>query len=133
MTRLERTLEIKILLTVVLWCLPLLFFPQQWFAYFGFPRPRPQIWIRLLGAAYLALVVCYQYGLTAFRRGGDPTPTVMVAIVSNGGAAAILTLFGLAGLWNDWGPLAQAYMWMSAAITWSLALAVWWFQGDRRA
>jgi len=132
MTRLERTLEIKILLTLILWCIPLLFFPQQWFMYFGFPRPRPQIWARLLGAAYFALIVGYQYGLTAFRRGSDPTPTVMMAAVSNGTAATILTLFGIAGRWAEWGPVAQAYMWLSTAATWILTLAVLRFRTDRR-
>ena len=69
MKTLSKVLFIKILLTVFIWCIPLLFYPATWLHWLGFPVPEPQIFLRLLGMAYTALVVGYCFGLrTAMKN-----------------------------------------------------------------
>jgi hypothetical protein len=113
-------LKFKILCTVVLWALPLLFAPPSWFVRMGMPEPRPIVFIRLLGAAYIALVVGYANGLYRLHRGGDARNAVWLGIVSNGSAFLILLRYGMAGEWGEWGPWARAYMWGSAFVTASI-------------
>lgn len=111
--RLWHVITVKIVITVLFWCLPLLIGPKVLFEWVGVPLPAPAVFIRLLGAAYAALVVAYYYGLIEARSGGSATPTVRMGIVSNGLAAVILGLFGANNSWADWSSLAQAYMWLS--------------------
>jgi hypothetical protein len=47
-----------------------------------------------------------------------------MGIVSNGLASAVLVFSGLSGTWTDWPGYAQAVMWLSAAITFAIALAL---------
>jgi hypothetical protein len=105
----------KIAITLVLWCPPLLFFPPSWFKRLGVPAPEPIVFARLLGAAFLALVVVYWHGWTESRPGNVPAVVVRAGLVSNGLAALILTGYGLAGYWREWGRVGRAYMWVSAA------------------
>ncbi len=51
MTILSVVLLIKIMFTLIFWCIPLLFFPASLFFRIGFPQPQPIIFVRLLGAA----------------------------------------------------------------------------------
>ncbi len=55
MRDLDFVLRAKIALTVVAWCIPLLLFPASLLARLGFPIPTPDVFVRLLGMAYLAL------------------------------------------------------------------------------
>ena len=61
---LEWTLKAKIVLTAALWSLPLTLLPEyvvhHWI---GLPSNVPTVFYRLLGAAYLALLVGYLHGL----------------------------------------------------------------------
>lgn len=114
---LQRVLTIKIAVTLVFWCIPLLLAPCAVFSWIGMPCPEPEVFIRLLGAAYGSLVVSYLHGLAEARAGGPAVAAVRVGIVSNGAAAVILAWFGLAGSWATWGGPAQAYMWLSLLAT----------------
>jgi hypothetical protein len=114
---LQRVLVIKIAITLAFWCIPLLLATCDVFSWIGMPCPEPEVFTRLLGAAYGSLVVSYFYGLEEARAGGPALVAVRVGIVSNGAAAAILAWFGLAGSWATWGRLAQAYMWLSLLAT----------------
>lgn len=113
MTALSRVLVAKIALTVVAWCVPLLLFPASLLETLGFPVPEPQLFLRLLGMAYTALVVGYTFGLRASQRGEYPNNVVWVGIVSNGGAAGILAVAAAMGGWASWGAFAQLVMWGS--------------------
>ncbi len=111
---LSALLKIKIALTLLAWVLPLFALPQGLYSELGFPDPMPLIFLRLLAMAYLALVAGYWLGLLQLNRGVYPWHPVIVGIVSNGGACAVLLLALLAGSWSDWGSLARAYMNLSA-------------------
>lgn len=110
-------LRVKIFCTLIFWVLPLLFCPTSWFVRVGMPEPRPMVFVRLLGAAYAALVVGYVSGLRGLHRGDDVRNTVWVGITSNGSASLILLLFGITGAWEGWGIWARIYMWISALLT----------------
>ena len=120
MKTLARVLGTKIVLTVVLWAAPLLFFPTSLLALFGIPVPDEMAFIRLLGAAYWALIVGYSFGLVEIRRGHHPTGIVWMGIASNGLACVILLWFGATGGFASWPPRGQAFMWLSAALTLTL-------------
>ncbi len=111
--KLSNVLTAKIIITIVAWCIPALLFPVSLLSKLGFPAPDPIIYIRLLGMACVALVVGYWFGLVAVRRGEYPEAPVWVGIVSNGGAAIILALYGFSGYWQNWGSFAQFMMWGS--------------------
>jgi len=122
--KLWHVIAAKIVITLLLWCFPLLLGPKALFEWVGVPLPEPEVFIRLLGAAYAALVVAYYHGLIEARAGGSSAATVRMGIVSNGLAAAILGIFGVGGAWAAWSSLAQGYMWFSfvAAILITLGL-----------
>jgi hypothetical protein len=82
------------------------------------------LFLRLLGAAFLALVVGYTSGLRRLGRGEDVRNVVWIGITSNGLASSILLLSGMTGGWNEWGILAQSYMWVSAFATALLTLGL---------
>lgn len=113
---LQAVLWVKIVATV-LWAAPLLFFPRSVFRRIGFPEPEPMLFVRLLGAAFLALLVGYARGLGIANGGGYPANTVLVGLVSNGLACAILVLHGLTGAYAGWGRPARVFMWVSAFLT----------------
>ena len=113
MIQLWHVIAAKIAITLVLWCLPLLFAPKTFFEWVGIPFSDPGIFYRLLGSAYAALIVAYWYGLIEARSGTTPISTVHMGIVSNGIAAIILGASGFRGDWSTWSFLAKAYMWFS--------------------
>jgi hypothetical protein len=113
---LRATLILKIFLTIC-WSAALLFLSGTQFEYLGMPQPAPILFTRLLGAAFLALLVGYALGLRDLQRGKMPINTMLVGIVSNGLACVLLVYFGLKGTWSEWGALAQYSMWGSAIFT----------------
>jgi hypothetical protein len=118
MMPLRAVLWFKIGVTVLLWALPLLFAPRGVFRRLGFPDPGPaMVFMRLLGAAFVALLVAYVQGLGALGRGESTADTVAVGAVSNGLACLVILLYGVAGAYADWGRAARAYMWISALAT----------------
>ncbi|MEO1308674.1 MAG: hypothetical protein AAFV38_12315 [Pseudomonadota bacterium] len=104
---LKAVLICKIALTLLFWALPLLVFPSTLLGFFITPLPEPLIYLRLLGLAYLALTVAYIGGLVEAFRGGFPMTTVLMGLVSNGGAAILLLVYLLSEavqpvLWASW-------------------------------
>lgn len=91
----------------------------------GIPAPEPLIFVRLLGAAYLALLVGYYMGLRGLDKGESPIQAVYMGIASNGLACLLLAYFGATGAWSSWGIAARIFMWLSAfgafAMTFSLS------------
>jgi hypothetical protein len=113
MNNLAKVLIAKIVLTIVAWCVPPLFFPRSVFLWLGFPEPTPLVFLRLLGMAYTALVVGYAFGLRDALKGQWPLGVVAMGLVSNGGACLLLAACGLAGAWAEWGVFARIFMWGS--------------------
>jgi len=113
---LKATLILKILLTIG-WSASLLFLSGTQFEKLGVPEPHPLLFTRLLGAAFLALLLGYALGLRDLYRGEIPVNTMLVGIVSNGLACVILVYFGFQGTWSTWGNVAGYCMWGSALFT----------------
>lgn len=116
MSLLKATLILKILLTIA-WSASLLLLSKTQFEKLGVPEPKPVLFTRLLGAAFLALLLGYALGLRDLYRGEMPVTTVLVGIVSNGLACVILVYFGFQGMWSKWGKVARYCMWCSAIFT----------------
>jgi len=119
MRALTLLLKIKVSVTVLAWCLPLLLLPSSALVWLGFPEPSAVVFLRLLAIAYSALVVGYVLALMQVRRGQYPWATIWVGIVSNGGACIVLTVAAISGAWSNWGLFAQVFM---VASTWGTGL-----------
>jgi hypothetical protein len=122
-TALKRVLAAKIVLTTVLWAAPALLLPPGWFPLFGIPEPpvAQLVFVRLLGAAYAALVVGYAL---AWRAPARHPGAVLVGIVSNGLAALVILSVGAGGGFATWDTLGAVYIWSSAVVTAGLATAL---------
>ena len=114
---LARTLAVKIVLTAVLWGMPLLLLPESLMHRLGLPATVPTMFYRLLGTAYTALLVEYLYGLHALRSGGYPAGTVRVGLVSNIAACLVLYQAWYGGVWDTWPFTARALMMVSLFAT----------------
>jgi len=120
---LRRTLAAKTLITLTLWAGPALFLPAPWFPLFGIPQPpiAQLVFVRLLGAAYVALCVGYAI---AWRTPGRHPGAILVGIVSNGLAALAILSVGSAGGFDSWSPLGAAYIWGSCLAAAGVAIAL---------
>lgn len=116
MRLLKIALVLKILLTIG-WSASLLGLSKTQLKKLGMPAPEPMVFARLLGAAFLALLVGYLLGLWNLIHGEKPLNTVLVGITSNGLACLLLLYFGFRGEWNKWGKIARYCMWASAVFT----------------
>jgi hypothetical protein len=113
MQALRSVLMAKILITVFLWCVPLLLLPEKLLSDWNFKVPQPDVFLRLLGAAYLALAIGYIAAWRAASRDIYPQSTVWVGIVSNGGAFIVMLL--KRGDWQSWEGFPSLFMWGSMA------------------
>ncbi|MEO1037430.1 MAG: hypothetical protein AAFX44_17870 [Pseudomonadota bacterium] len=121
---LRRVLQIKIVVTLLLWGPPLLVAPDSLIAWMGFPPLEPALFRRLLGAAYIALVIGYGNGLAEIAAARYPSGTVAMGIVSNGLAAVLLWGSLLIGEAQSWANLAPTYIAVSAIATTALTAAL---------
>ena len=106
----------KILLTLF-WFFPLLFLSKNRLEELGVPEINPLVFVRLLGAAFFALLVGYVLGLYDLTQGRFPKNTVVVGIASNGLASLILIYFIAAGRLNEWQGIARTAMKASMVLT----------------
>jgi len=130
MDNLSKVLLIKILATVLIWCIPLLFFPESVFIWIGFPSSiisTTLLFYRLLAWAYIALCVGYTFALIESIKGKRLISTIWTGIVSNGGACIILLIYGCIGTWANWGLLAQIILWGSIVVTGLITLGLYSF------
>jgi hypothetical protein len=121
---LSAVLTVKIIFTILLWVVPLLLFPTVWLHHLGFPVPEPQIFLRLLGMAYLALAVGYAFGLRSALRGIYPVGVVWTGIVSNGGAFLLLAIAAIHKVWASWEGVAGKAMWISLVATGAITVGL---------
>jgi hypothetical protein len=124
---------VKIAVTVLLWCIPLLLLPSVALESLGFEVPQPEIFLRLLGMAYAALVLSYWFGLRATWRGQYPAAAVWVGTVSNGGACALLIIAVVQGVGDSWCVGARLFLWISMMVTGLIALSLVVFGLGRRS
>jgi hypothetical protein len=120
---LRRVLAAKILLTLGLWAGPALLLPAPWFPLIGIPEPplAQLVFVRLLGAAYVALVAGYAL---AWRAPARHPGAILVGIVSNGLAALVILSVGSAGGFASWSPLGAVYIWGSGVVAGAIASAL---------
>ena len=122
-TTIRRVLAVKIVATLALWALPALFLPPPWFPVFGIPEPpmAQLVFVRLLGAAYVALVAGYSL---AWRTPARHPGMVAVGVVSNALAAFVILSVGADGGFASWSALGLAYIWGSALLAAGIAVAL---------
>ena len=107
-----------------MWGGPLLLIPDFLLELLGFVVPNPQIFLRLLGVAYIALAVGYVFGLRDVLNGRYPAGVIWVGIISNGGACAAISLAALLNVWELWGPIARLFMWFSLVATGAITIGL---------
>ena len=122
---LRTLLFLKITITVLFWCIPLLFLPTSWLTAGGVPESLDRDMGRLLGCAYLALCVGYGHAWVAAGRGERLMAPLWAGLVSNGGAFLLLINQGISGHWQGWGLAAQTILWGSVAGTAIITLGLW--------
>ena len=122
MKSLRNILIFKIVVTIVVWCIPLIMFPESFFVRFGIPISGTLLFFRLLGVAYLALVIGYILGLIEIHRDKKPFQAIWLGISSNGLACAVLLYYGLTGEWSTWQIPSQFLLWASAFVTGGLTI-----------
>lgn len=113
---------VKIVVTLVVWCIPLIMFPKSLFIKFGIPVSETLLFFRLLGVAYLALVIGYILGLIEIYRDRKPFQATWLGISSNGLACAVLFYYGLTREWATWQIPSQILLWASAFLTCCLTI-----------
>lgn len=127
MNRLSKVLIFKLVATISVWCIPLIFMPASWFEGAGFPKQETYMFVRMLGWAYLSLCVVYWFGLRAALRGEREMGPIWVGIVSNVGAGFYLGYYGSAGAWASWGVFVQFVGWASFVAAFAIALGLFVF------
>lgn len=126
MNALSRVLLFKIVATVLIWCVPLLFLPRSILVEFGFPTGSNDLmFLRMLGWAYLALCVGYAFALKASLVGLRALGPIWVGLISNGGACVLLFFYGLSGTWEDMALTVQFVFWSSALATAGITGGLW--------
>jgi hypothetical protein len=122
-TRLRQVLAVEIIATLALWALPALLLPTPWFATLGVPEPPPEqlVFVRLWGAASMALVAGYTL---AWRAPGRHPGSILVAIIANALATIVIVSVGAAGGFATWSVLGSIYVWGSAVLMAALATAL---------
>jgi hypothetical protein len=99
------------------------YIPLSWLTAIGFPDPHQSIvFVRLYRVANFALGVSYTLGCIDFVGGKNVDNIVTVGAISNRLACILLMIFGIPGVWNDWGVLAKIFMSISAASTGLIAI-----------
>ncbi len=125
MSLLRKVLGAKIVLSFLLWVLPLLFLPAGLFPELGIPTwtPAATIFVRLLGTAYLAIVVVEAWSWLAPHR----HPTGIVAgLVSSAGASLVLWHYVFYGELYNWEVLGKLLItsWLVLHLIFTLAIGV---------
>ncbi len=111
---LKRVLAVKVVLTLFVWGLPPLLAPMSLFRALGVPVPDDTTFVRLAGAAIVAIGVGYWY---AYR---DPVRNIAIlklGVVDNGLAA--LVIIGLTAL----NGLSSVFLWVTALLTFIFFIA----------
>lgn len=117
-------LLLKIIATVVIWAIPLLFFPDFVYSSLAFPPQPHYMFARLLGLAYIALCISYGFSLQASLQGRRLMGPIWLGIFSNGGACLLLLGYGLNGYWASWPVFLVFIAWGSVVATFVITLGL---------
>jgi hypothetical protein len=126
MNSLAKIYLVKILGTVMLWCIPLLFFPVALFSQFGIQAVNPFLF-RLLGWAYCVLCLGYYLGLSGELKGVRNVPILWMGVMSNVGASVILFYYQIIEKAFDHHSILNSYMLVSALGTSAISLGLIYF------
>ena len=125
MSALAWVFVVKIAVTLVGWCGPLLLMPSSTLVTLGIPAGVNQMFVRLLGWAYLSLCVGYVVGLRAVLNHEPALGAVVAGIVSNAGASVLLAYFGFRGAWSEWSGALRFALWASMLFTAAIAVLLY--------
>lgn len=128
MSFLAIVLAVKIIVTAATIALPLLILPARRISTMTGLSADGATLFRLYGVALLALLVGYASGFWFLRDGEFPWGVVLMGIVSNSGAAAVLILTGSwrRSLLITTFPVTLAVLLCAAAVLPSLAMRPIW-------
>jgi hypothetical protein len=123
MTWVRKVLAVKIALSLLFWILPLLLLPAGFFPELGIPTwtPAAKVFLRLLGAAYLAIAIVEAWGFVDPNR---RAPAVLAGLASSAGASIVLWHDIFYGeLWN-WAVLGKVLVsvWLVLHVVFTVAL-----------
>jgi len=125
MPMLRKVLGAKIVLSLVLWVLPLLFLPAGLFPELGIPTwtPAATIFVRLLGMAYLAIVVVEVWSWLSPAR--HPSG-VVAGLVSSAGASIVLWHYVFYGELYNWEVLGKLLItsWLVLHLVFTIAVGI---------
>ncbi|MEM8768952.1 MAG: hypothetical protein AAGE43_16010 [Pseudomonadota bacterium] len=133
MNPLAKVFVFKIAVTILFWVVPLIAFPTGLLGALDMPTEPTDLFLRLLGWAYVALCVGYGFGLRAALADERLAGPIWVGIVSNGGASLYLTYYGASGAFSELTPLLQVLLWSSALATGLITLGLVQFGVRSRA
>jgi hypothetical protein len=130
MKNLSKIVLAKIVITAAFWVVPLLLLPHSLLTELGVGVENGtrsdlepiRVFMKLLGMAYVALLVSYVFGYLALREKIYPRGMVWTGIVSNAGACALLLLH--ASAWSRWDNYAPWLMWASVLATGFVAIGL---------
>ena len=111
MKEIKRLLINKIGVTALGLCVPLIFFPQSFFADFNVSADA-MLFVRLLGIAYAALCVGYYGGLQLLENRSALQYVIYMGLVSNGFAGLVFLFYGVTGRWASYEIGLQIYLWL---------------------
>lgn len=125
MSMLRKVLGAKIVLSLVLWVLPLLFLPEGLFPELGIPTwtPAATIFVRLLGAAYLAILAVEVW---SFLAPHERAAGIVTGIISSAGASMVLWHYVFYGELYNWEVLGKLVItsWLVLQSLFAIALSV---------
>ncbi|OFZ13027.1 MAG: hypothetical protein A2X86_09395 [Bdellovibrionales bacterium GWA2_49_15] len=127
MNTLSKIFIIKISATLIFWCLPLILMPASMLESAGLINLQSIMFARMLGWAYLALCLCYFFGLKSSLKGDRAMGPIWVGIMSNAGACLYLMYFGLSDAWITLGSFIQFISWASAVFTLAITFGLYLF------
>lgn len=122
-TKIRQLLAAEIVTTLAAWALPALLVPTPWFTALGIPEPGPEqlLFIRLWGAASIALVTGYAL---AWRAPTRHPAAILSAIVANALTVTVIVSVGASGGYDTWSGIGSAYAWGSAIAAAGLGIAL---------
>ena len=123
---LQGVIWFKIIFTFVLIAL-LCLVPAEGYKRLGMPVvPSSLFFVRLLGAAYIALVVGYIQAVYNLKAGKSAVEAVCVGIVSNGLAFIILLCYWVNGAWTNYQHPARIGFWTFTGAVGAITAGLIW-------
>ena len=117
-------LWILIVATIGCFCVPMLFLSRPLLRKLRIPVSEPVLYVRLLGAASLALCLHYFLGALRVQHGRDASDVVVIGLVHCGMSAALIWRYALHGHYRRWPRITQVYIYATGGILTALAVAL---------